>query len=408
MSTISFCIPSKNNLRYLKTCIEYIRSNCDNKEHEILIWVDSDEDSTSRFLEGLNDPHLKYWVNKNSAPFGIGNAYNFLVDNASNKLVMMYHADMIAAAGMDTEILRHIAPRTVVSATRIEPPLHSPDPAKITHNFGLWPETDVSDGFEPSVFSSKVEEYKITYSNKITNGIFAPWLAYKEDYLAIAGHDPSLNSLAEDIDIFNRMHLSGFKFIQPWTALVYHLTCRGGQFEHAKTTADLTKKSSAWQDLSFVKTKEFIRKWGFYPQAGEHREPIVFPRYKIKLRIKNANLKMIELLEPWFDVVEVDDSALLHQYIENEQKNTSRDLKSTFNTAEESITVVVDTLTFSRTDYTIIQNLPTLISELDCNEKGTFAVNELQIHIKKIERVQLGYIPLRGTIVEKHNSLGNV
>jgi len=35
MPKISFCIPSKNNLRYLKTCISSIRENACRKDHDI-------------------------------------------------------------------------------------------------------------------------------------------------------------------------------------------------------------------------------------------------------------------------------------------------------------------------------------------------------------------------------------
>ena len=45
MNKITFCIPSKSNLRYLKTCIPSIRENAYRKDHDIIIFVDSDEDN---------------------------------------------------------------------------------------------------------------------------------------------------------------------------------------------------------------------------------------------------------------------------------------------------------------------------------------------------------------------------
>ena len=35
----------------------------------------------------------------------------------------------------------------------------------------------------------------------------------------------------EDSDIFNRFHLKGYKFVQVWKGLVYHMTCRGSRFK---------------------------------------------------------------------------------------------------------------------------------------------------------------------------------
>ena len=42
MEKITFCIPSKDNLKYLKSAITSIKQNSI-LENEILIWVDSDK-----------------------------------------------------------------------------------------------------------------------------------------------------------------------------------------------------------------------------------------------------------------------------------------------------------------------------------------------------------------------------
>ena len=36
---------------------------------------------------------------------------------------------------------------------------------------------------------------------------------YKDEFLALGGHDPRMHSCREDSDVFNRMYLDGFKFI---------------------------------------------------------------------------------------------------------------------------------------------------------------------------------------------------
>ena len=74
-------------------------------------------------------------------------------------------------------------------------------------------------------------------------------MMYKNDFIALGGHDPILHSCREDSDIFNRMKLAGYKFIQPWNSLVYHLTGRGaGSFggdseRHAKWKADMNRST---------------------------------------------------------------------------------------------------------------------------------------------------------------------
>ena len=64
MDKITFCIPSKSNLRYLKTCIPSIRKNASRDDHDIIIFVDSDEDGTIEWLEEVKDKYkLEYYVN---------------------------------------------------------------------------------------------------------------------------------------------------------------------------------------------------------------------------------------------------------------------------------------------------------------------------------------------------------
>lgn len=388
MTNISFCIPSKNNLRYLKVAIKYLRSHC-NPSHEILVWVDKDDDGTSAYLQELNDKNLRYWVNDKPEPFGIGNAYNFLVDNASNELVMMYHADMIAGKDMDAEVLRHIAKGTVVSATRIEPPLHGGEPCKIVEDFGLWPEEGIVDGFVASRFNAQVERYKQQYVNKTTPGIFAPWLIHKDDYLTLGGHDKRLNSLAEDIDIFNRMALANYTLVQSWEALVYHLTCRGGQFEHAVTTDDLQRRSSDWSKLSVVKTREFIRKWGFGPMAGPLREPIVWPQIARKAKLINCtNIQrvheVLSAVEPYFTEISIDDPVVRDTYIQYEQANTNFDLSVKFTSWTTDIpTIEFDLQKLQATQFNeFIAKLSLILDQI--NEVGRYEYDIFTIDVSKV------------------------
>ena len=58
-----------------------------------------------------------------------------------------------------------------------------------------------------------VEKNKDT--EKITYGIFAPWMMYKKEFLEIlGGHDPIMHSCREDSDLFNRMLLAEFNFLE--------------------------------------------------------------------------------------------------------------------------------------------------------------------------------------------------
>ena len=57
MEKITFCIPSKNNRRYLEACIPSIRKNASRDDHDIIVFVDADNDGT---VEWLKSVELKY------------------------------------------------------------------------------------------------------------------------------------------------------------------------------------------------------------------------------------------------------------------------------------------------------------------------------------------------------------
>ena len=383
----TFCITSKNNLRYLKHAISYIKDNCFNKNHEILVFIDSDNDGTEEWCK-LNE--INYIKNPNQELYGIGRAYNLLVEHATTEFVVIYHADMIAGKNMDLNLYKNWKPNTVISATRIEPPLHPSDPAKIVENFGLWPEKDIQDGFKEETFNSFVEESLIKFEGKTTNGIFAPWLIHKDDFNAVGGHDLIMKSHSEDRDLFNRFLLNGYNIIQSWDALVYHLTCRGGQFEHASSTKDLQTKSEDWNKLAETQTREFIRKWSTPPLYNEYQYPIVSPKYNIAYVVKNCPSQLLTALEPWCDRIYIENQDIIDIYIDREQENTSFDLsKRVFIESnndpigENDIVIEFDATRLNQQNFQLLQQLPSIIKE--SGEVGKFELDIFTIEINHLE-----------------------
>jgi GT2 family glycosyltransferase len=383
----TFCITSKNNLRYLKHAISYIKDNCFNKNHKILVFIDSDNDGTEEWCK-LNE--INYIKNPNQELYGIGRAYNILVENATTEFVVIYHADMITGKNMDLNLYKNWKPHSVISATRIEPPLHPSDPAKIVENFGLWPEVDIQDGFKENEFDLFVEKSLVEFKDKTTNGIFAPWLIHKDDFNDVNGHDPIMKSHSEDRDLFNRFLLNGYNIIQSWDALVYHLTCRGGQFEHANSTKDLQTKSEDWNKLAQNQTREFIRKWSTPPLYDEYQYPIVSPKYNIAYVIKKCNLELLGVLEPWCDRIYIENQDMIDIYIDREQLNTSFDLsKRVFIESnndpigENDIVVELDSTQLTQQNFQLIQQLSNIIKE--SGEIGKFELDIFTIEINHLE-----------------------
>ncbi len=292
---MTFAIASKNNFRYVTHAVTYIRENCYRKDHIIHIGIDGEDDELENYYKDMDGIVVTKGVS------GIAAIYNDIAKKATTDFIIIYHADMIAGKDVDYNLYKQWKQGTIVSATRIEPPLHPADPAKIVDNFGLWPEEDFTDGFKKEQFNQFVENN--LDNDKITKGVFAPWLIHTKDYWEVGGHDETLNSHSEDRDLFNRFLLNGFDFVQPWNAMVYHLTCRGGQFEHAISTENLQTKSESWNALAAENTKKFIRKWGTAPLYDEFQYPIVAPKYNIGLIIYNAPMDLVIFLEPYFTTI---------------------------------------------------------------------------------------------------------
>lgn len=327
MKKITFCIPSKNNLRYLKTCIPSIRKNAYRNDHDIAIFVDKDEDGTVTWLnENKEKYNLTIHINPdlNKTLFGIGMAYDYCIKNSKTDIFMIFHADMMLAKDADYHAFKHLKKHHVVCSTRIEPPLHPEGLEKIVKDFGLWPETNIENGFKENDFDQFVEECKEKYNSKITYGCFAPWMMYKQDFIEIGMHDPIMRSAREDSDVFNRMILNNYKLLQSWQSFVYHLTCRGGQFEHGVLTKDHSQKSKDWQKLMHESTLEFIRKWGSNVLHDAYLNPIIKNKYNIGFVINNCPEQLIGYLEPWCNNIYVDCN--IDNYINTQQKTTAFNL----------------------------------------------------------------------------------
>jgi GT2 family glycosyltransferase len=279
MSEISFVIPSYNNLRYLKNVYRSIRTHCGDERHEIIVLDDASTDGTIEWLRSLKDQNLTIWTNDTGERYGHTITYNIGVRIAKNPIFSILHADMFVGPNYVKNILKHLDRGKVVSATRIEPPLHPSGKEKITKDFGMWPED-----FKENDFLEFVDQEQQNSKDKTTRGIFAPWAMYREDFLSIGGHDPLFAPFPyEDSDIFQRFILAGYEIIQSRDSLVYHLTCRG----HKWTDNDeLGKVDDSFEAAEIKARKNYIRKWNSWIGNDEYGYPILYPKYDVGLIVK--------------------------------------------------------------------------------------------------------------------------
>jgi len=395
MEKITFCIPSKSNLRYLKTCIPSIRENAHRNDHDIIIFIDADEDGTQDWCEENHKKYnFKYYVNPKVGEelYGIGKAYDFCVEKSETDIFMIFHADMMLGKDADLKAFEHLNKKSVVCSTRIEPPIHPNAGEKILEDFGMWPEDFKRGEFDDYVTARLTDD-------KITNGIFAPWMMYKDEFLKIGGHDYMFRSAREDSDVFNRLSLAGFEFIQPWNSLVYHLTGRGGQFQHGKVTQEHTEKSEEWQKLMNNSTRDFIRKWGSQVRHTDLMLPIVAPKYDIAFVAYNCNKEMLRILEPWCGKIYLDlsDSDGMGEYKIEEQPNTDFDLDERIklygtNKISElhDICVEFDCNKLTNHRFHILTNLSAMLE--DSGEIGEMEYDIFKLYISSLESYEKDYI----------------
>ena len=298
MKTISFILPSRDNLPYLKQAYNSIRKHL-GYVHEVVMLDDASSDGTWEWMNEIEKQDVNVKIHRNDGPNRVGHTvlYDVGVQLSTNEIFSIFHADMIATPNYVNNMIKHLDRGKVISSTRIEPPLHPPGPEKIIRNFGLGTDEFDDDGFQKLV----IEQEELN-KDKTTNGIFAPWMMYKEDFEAIGGHDPLFAPMElEDSDIFNRFHLKGYELIQSRDSYCYHMTCRGSRFkdgleiEKEIPLPDGTiwykpKDSEEYTKLRQQKFREWHRKWGSDVLHDENMMPRVLPKYDIGFVVENCNL----------------------------------------------------------------------------------------------------------------------
>ena len=389
---ISFIQPSRSNLKYLKWSYHSIRKNLGYR-HEICWADDFSDDGTWEWMNEIKDKDPNVKIHRNEGPTRLGHTilYDTLVDIATNDIVMIYHADMYACPGMDEAVLKHLEPGVVVSATRIEPPLHPDGPEKILIDFGI----------EPEEFK---EQELLNYLNsrdfqrdETTEGIFAPWVIYKKDFQSIGGHDPLYAPQSkEDSDIFNRFVLAGYKLVQTWSGHVYHMTCRGSRFKDgalrnpAGQVFMKGRESDEWLKQNLRSTRNFIRKWGHMVRHDEYMKPVIPPKYDVGFVVENCDTNMLKELEPWCSDIYGDwvghKGFGVNQYIKEEQPDTqfnlSKKIHSQHIQPKNAVIVKFDCNKLTSQNFQILTNLSEILKE--SGEVGEMELEIFKLHIKSL------------------------
>lgn len=388
INQISIAIPSYNTLNYLLMAYRSLRKYYPN--NEIIILDDGSTDGSWDWTEAQTklDDNLRTYHNTTNNILGHTVTYNLAAQMCKGPLYTIFHSDMIAYKGYLENMVKHWKPKTVVCATRVEPEgIYPSGKEKILKPFGIE-----FHEFKQKEFDDFCEEEQNNSKDKTTNGIFAPWLISKEDFLAIGGHD--IKSFApypeEDADLFLRFHLAGYKLIQSRDSLCWHWISRGHR-SWAKN--GVGKDDNMFQFYQTRARRNYIRKWKRWMQFDENHHPIAHKVYNVGFVVTGVeNPDFIHFLEPWCSNIFVDNWEMAEKYISTEQPTTKIDLKQRVKKHEDIDAVNNDILLyFNYKDFIanpkwnpqVITNLAEMISD-GVEENSEFEYGIFKLKTKKI------------------------
>ena len=426
MEKISFCIASaKNEKYYTLGVLKSLEDNTNFSHHEVLIFIDSDNQNTyEELLEyKKQNPNVKIYNNQSDFPIGSQRNVSIMFHHASNDIVIYLQSDMVVSNEFDKYFLKALNKdkNRVISAARIEPPLHPPSPEKIVKDFGLSPEEFKYDEFYN--FTKNLQK-----ENKpLMVGHFAPFGLYKETYFKVmGGFDTRFRCSREDSDFIIRLNTNKLESLQTWNASVYHYTCissRGTDWHKNDQKAEIKNQ---WQEKADEQElKRFIRKWGYFGHE-------YLPKYNSTLIIDintAPNLKLLSMIEPYFNKIVLNDKEFLNQVInfieyENEYYSNKRwsytsehwkKVKQNFMLSDIKSRIILesdykynDDVIIKTDIYSLIKNFNTpeirnfiehsnevltqLLNESQNNYKGVYNIGCFEVTVNSLEDINKKHI----------------
>jgi GT2 family glycosyltransferase len=320
-----------------------------------------------------NEDEIEVVIEEND-DVDLGTNYNNAVAKARGKKIILLHNDMIIKPGFIEILDKHIIKNRITTYTRVEPPIFT----------DIYPGKVLLDcGYDLNIFNKeKFNQFDIE-ENLIDGGSQLFFGCLREDYIKLDNITFSPPQMwCSDDDLHLRYKLAGFER-KVSSAHAYHFV--------SKTS----RSTNNYQQIEHNSNKNFIRKWGFRQSQSNKK-------YNIAFVIKNSTFQHLEVLEPWCDRIYLDDEmqVITDNYIQNEQPNTSFDLKkrifiTRYNDpySENDIILEFDGRNFTQNLYNIIQNLSDIITE--SGEVGTFELDCFKITINSMETYEKDLIYLK-------------
>jgi len=401
-------------LEYTKLLLKSLKENLDSQDHEIIVFVDKDTDGTVDYLRSIKDQFvdLKIVTHKLKGIVGYQRNSNLLVDLAKHDIVSYLQSDMVVSKHYDTEVIKALEENTILSSTRIEPPLHGPSDKTITKDFGL----------DPLEFKFKefVEFAETVKKEETINYFFAPYTFHKETWKKIGGYDTVFRRAREDSDFVQRCLHANINLKQTFTAVVYHFTCvssRGKnwfdtQNQEAQRRVELQKIADG------IEIRRFLQKWGNFNHGDTKLNKL-----DIDLVLKNSTSldpMFVAQIEPFFSRVWLQsDEQKKHlisifdnqhepanQLLEITKEDWERDRKffnevdfdSIYRVGEPkkyNIKIEPNFESVNSNEDEFLRNITNISNILESNEPGVYEFGCATIDIKEIVNLSLQNIQVK-------------
>jgi GT2 family glycosyltransferase len=400
---ISFCInTARNELNHIQLLFKSLEQNLSILEHEIIVFVDSDNQGTTEWLLTQKQifPNLKVLKNELPICYGYARNINEMFKFASNEIISYLQSDMVICKNYDIEVIKHLKPNMIICSTRIEPPLHGNSGEKITYDFGLDPK-----GFNLEAFTKYADSQK---QEKITEYFFAPFTLYKDVWNSIGGHDTLFRRSREDSDILTRLVLNDTKIIQIWNALVYHFTCTSsrGKDWFNPNNQEAQNRVKIQQFADQIEMGRFFRKWGRFNHSTDK-----IKYYKISANILGQNpiLSKFMTFESFFDAVYVEDKNIIPLVQEeyDKQHNVANQLLNISFKEWDKYGYIYNQLKSQDRIKLVKENKDDIVIEFDINLTDENYINDFFIHLQDIiDQNEIGefkYGPFKISINKKED-----
>ena len=342
---ISFVLAVYNKIELTKECYKRLRKVY--PKAPLVISSGGSNDGTKEWLESLEDDELSFFHDDTRITFS--ETYNAGIDLVDTEKIVLIHNDMVIGKNFLENLDRLLDenPNTLLSYTTIEPPIFAGHqrPGKVILDMG-----NGFDNFDQKMFDKYVKENKDKC--ELYEGAVFFMSGRKDMFIDLGGFDgfSFVPCFCEDDDFLIRAKMKGYNLKTTECAITYHFVSQTSRFSD-----EMKDVRGAIEAHSF---RNFIIKWGIsIPKfnAMDYQTTDNFTYNKKVVGVKLSSTKHIELLEPFFDKIEINEFP--KEYVEKEQQSTRYNLNVKFEDVDNVDIKVFVSDNLTQDDFNVINTI---------------------------------------------------